>query len=164
MTEVVTKVYTFDELSDRAKERAREWYREGALDYEWWEFVCEDSKEIGFEIEEFDLYRRTITGKLVGDAVYTAKAILENHGEECGTYSVAKRLLADAVGLHMIHGKDYEYHESFEELIEGFRTALEREYLSMLDKEHEWLMSDECVDETIQANEYTFTEEGRRFG
>lgn len=27
-------VYYFDELSDKAKEKAREWYREGALDYE----------------------------------------------------------------------------------------------------------------------------------
>lgn len=30
-TETVT-IYKFDELSDRAKEKARDWYREGALD------------------------------------------------------------------------------------------------------------------------------------
>ena len=36
----IKDVYQFNELSDRAKERAREWYREGALDYDWWENVC----------------------------------------------------------------------------------------------------------------------------
>ncbi len=47
-------VYYFDELSDKAKEKAREWYREGALDYEWWDYVYEDfqerAKELGVEL------------------------------------------------------------------------------------------------------------------
>lgn len=30
-------VYKFDELSDSAKDKAREWYRDGALDDEWWD-------------------------------------------------------------------------------------------------------------------------------
>jgi hypothetical protein len=38
-----TTVFKFDELSDRAKERARDKYRESALDYEWWEFVYDDA-------------------------------------------------------------------------------------------------------------------------
>lgn len=42
--ERIETVYKFDELSDRAKERAREWYREGALDYEWWA-CCYDTIE-----------------------------------------------------------------------------------------------------------------------
>ena len=40
-----TDVYTFDELSESAKETAMQWYREGAFDYEWWDF--EDAKQIG---------------------------------------------------------------------------------------------------------------------
>lgn len=39
---VETEVFTFDELDDEAKDRARDWYRDGALDYDWWEFVIED--------------------------------------------------------------------------------------------------------------------------
>lgn len=50
-----TPVYTFDELSDQAKEKARDWWREGALDYDWWEFVCADAKNVaelfGLDIE-----------------------------------------------------------------------------------------------------------------
>lgn len=46
-TETVSRtIYTFEELSDAAKEKARDWYREGALDYEWWDSVYEDAGRI----------------------------------------------------------------------------------------------------------------------
>lgn len=38
--------YTFDELSDTAKEKAREWYRNGQLDYDWWDFVYDGADKI----------------------------------------------------------------------------------------------------------------------
>jgi hypothetical protein len=37
--------FTIDQLDDRAKENARSWWREGAADYEWWDFIYEDWKE-----------------------------------------------------------------------------------------------------------------------
>lgn len=47
---------TFDELDDKAKERARDSWREGALQHEWWEYTYEDAiecaKALGFEIEQ----------------------------------------------------------------------------------------------------------------
>ena len=44
MPTVIEKtIYKFDELDERAKERAREWYRQGSLDYDWWHSVYEDS-------------------------------------------------------------------------------------------------------------------------
>jgi hypothetical protein len=47
-TITITKdVYTFAELSDSAKERARNNYREHNLDYDWWECVYDDAKTIG---------------------------------------------------------------------------------------------------------------------
>lgn len=43
MPEIIeTIVYKFDELSERAKENARAWYRECGFDYDWHEFVFED--------------------------------------------------------------------------------------------------------------------------
>ena len=43
----ITTVYQFDELSDKAKERAREWYREGNCgDNYWSEVVIDDAAEI----------------------------------------------------------------------------------------------------------------------
>ena len=63
-----TTVFTFDELSDTAKDRAREWYRNGALDYEWWDCSYEDFATIA-EILGIDLRQRPV--KLMnGDTRY----------------------------------------------------------------------------------------------
>lgn len=51
-----TKVYTYDELSDKAKEKARNWYREGNLDYDWWDCSYEDfanrAQELGIDLRQ----------------------------------------------------------------------------------------------------------------
>lgn len=47
MPEVIeTTVYTFEELDERARERARDWYREGIPHEDWHEFVFEDFERI----------------------------------------------------------------------------------------------------------------------
>lgn len=47
MPEIVkTTVYRLDELSNAAKEKARDWYREGALDHDWYEFIYDDFERI----------------------------------------------------------------------------------------------------------------------
>ena len=38
---ICTTVYQFPELSDAAKEKAREWYRTDHPDWEWWDGVYE---------------------------------------------------------------------------------------------------------------------------
>ena len=48
-------------------------------------------------------------------------------------------------------------------VIEALRD-LARWLYRQLEREYDYLSSDEAVDETIIANEYTFTEAGRRFG
>jgi len=42
MREIITTVYSYDELNEKAKEKARDWYREGAFDYGWWDCTFED--------------------------------------------------------------------------------------------------------------------------
>ena len=50
-----------------------------------------------------------------------------------------------------------------EALTEAAKDAMRWIYAS-LESDYEWRNSDEQVDEMIEANEYTFTESGRRFG
>lgn len=40
-------LYQFNELSESAKEKAREWYRMNCLDYEWWDCTIAEYKEFG---------------------------------------------------------------------------------------------------------------------
>jgi len=65
---IETEAYTFDELNDTAKERARQWWREGSFDYEWWDAVYEDAvaiaKILGIDINTKDRnWVNTSTGK-----------------------------------------------------------------------------------------------------
>ena len=40
-------VYQFNELSDEAKDKAIENYRQDGFDYEWWNYIFEDAKRMG---------------------------------------------------------------------------------------------------------------------
>ena len=47
MRTIEKTIYKFDELpNDKAKDKARQWYRDGAFDYDWWDFVYEDAERI----------------------------------------------------------------------------------------------------------------------
>jgi hypothetical protein len=160
MKTISTPVFEFDELEDSAKDRARDWYRQVALDYEWWDFTYEDAARVGLEILGFECYRKIETrfgGFMkpgsgwrwtVGES---ARAILANHGKECDTYKLAQEYFTRKQKGNPFDAEEWE-------------QRLGEEYLSMLNREYEYLLSDESVDESIRANEYTFTADGRRFG
>ena len=54
-------VYTFDELTERAQSRARDWYRTASAHDEWWDFVYEDFEAVcaclGIEIKRVPISR-----------------------------------------------------------------------------------------------------------
>ncbi len=53
------EVYRFNELSDTAKDKAREWYRDGAFDDDWWDAVYEDAARIGAMLG-IDLHQKPV--------------------------------------------------------------------------------------------------------
>lgn len=67
MRTIETKVYWFDELSERAKEKARDWYRCDGLSYDWWDGVymqVEDAARIlGIDFDR----RKTSNPKTAGE-------------------------------------------------------------------------------------------------
>lgn len=144
--------YSFNELSDSAKESARDWYRQGALDYDWWDSVYEDASRVYLEITSFDLGRaQSISGKLERGVHDTVQAIITQHGKDCDTYKLAQTYYT-------------RKHDGYPMDVEEFTQQLLEEYHVMLEREYEWLMSDECVDENIEINEYQFTESGDIWG
>lgn len=154
-------VYQFDELSERAKERARDWWRDGGLDYEWWDSTYEDAERAGLKIKEFGLDRdKHVNGDLIVSPAGSIKAILVDHGEDCETFKMAKQFKA---GLKLLDSKSEDYEQELERFTEEYTESLCEEYASILQAESEYLMSDEHVDESIRCNEYDFTEEGKRY-
>ncbi len=174
---IETPVFNFEDLDDKAKDVARNWYREGALDHDWWDSTFEDAETIGLKITSFEIDRgRYAEGefKFFGGAEQCAGLILQNHGDQCETYKTAKQYLADLAKLNAeieaVDGDDetnceYEtWQDKRGELNDEFLKSLLEDYSIMLQQECDYLLSDEAVDESIEANEYTFTAEGKREG
>lgn len=167
-TEIKTTVYTFDELSDKAKEKARGWYRQldGDTDVAW-ETTQGDAEGIGLKIKSLDQHRANI-GEFTDSAENVAAAILKNHGPECATYKTAKHFLNLYNNLEDAQPGDREYTvrdaEGFDAIESEFLHALLEDYRVMFQDDLEYRMEDAQVDESILANEYTFTIDGKRFG
>ncbi len=143
--------YQFDELSDDAKETARDWFRTDYPDYEWWDFTYADAASIGLAISSFDLgHSQEINGHLTLSGRESARAVIENHGCICSTYGTA------------VHHLFKRRHSGFDWCDEGYLNDILEDYWIILRDEYEYLLSDESVDESIRANEYPFTVEGRR--
>lgn len=174
MQTITIEVYQFNELSDEAKEVARDWFRPNATDYEWYDTVYEDAKSIGLEIKSFDIdHNRHAKGRLTKTFDESTLAIMTQHGESCSTYQLAARYREQLSKLVEPHAEDFVTDRVFNEAYELYETAVEEleieyerellvEYSLMLQREWEHLHSDDHIDETIIANEYTFDVNGKR--
>jgi hypothetical protein len=210
---IETTVYYFDELPDAGKEKARAWYCEGGLDYDWFDFVYEDFERV---CDILGIRLDTVPVRIFGGGTRHKPCIwfsgFWSQGDGAcfeGDYSYAKgasaairryapkdfelRRIAD--GLGAIQRRNFyqlgarithrgRYHHEYSMAIaverdspgvqdrtddadEDVREALRdvaRWLYRRLEDEYEHLTSDEAVDESIRLNEYSFTEDGVRFG
>lgn len=172
MKTIKTKVYEFAELTDAAKEKARDWYREHALDYEWWDSTYYDAERVGLKITGFDLDRnRHATGKFIASAEECAHKIEKEHGDECETFKTAQAYLKERDEIVNTAERDedgefvsqYDLDEKLDDADAEFLKSILEDYSIMLQNECEYLLSNESVDDCIIANQYTFTEAGKRF-
>lgn len=153
-----TDVYRFYELSDDAKRKAIEDLYDINVSSDWWDATYYDAENIGCKIHEFDADRNNDIRLTCDDARKTAGLILENHGEMCDTYKLAEQYRKDFDALTQDEGGELLHQD---ELDAEFTRALGEEYLSILRQEYEYLTSEEAIIETIEANEYEFTEDGK---
>ncbi len=167
------KVYQFDELTEEAKEKALGKLRDTNVDYYWWELEYEHFKaeleKMGIVAEDFafDIGR--------GDYLYITKGgildekkLLESAGVDLRTEE-ARDALTYGITLKTVYqgaGQGYNYFEpnDFKEvnICEWIREIL-RGFLKELRDTYYYLISDGAVVDTIEANEYEFTEEGELF-
>ena len=101
-----------------------------------------------------------------------ANLILKNHGKTCETYKTAKNFLkerdelvskySDGINKDKVsEDNEYEFDNELDELEEEFKKSLSEDYRIILSNEYDYLTSEESIKETIYANEYTFTSEGK---
>jgi hypothetical protein len=160
------EVFQFDELDDRSKERAREWFLRDYPDYEWWDAVYDDAERCGIAITSFDLDRNLhAEGRFTKNAVDVAKCIARKHGPSdslhTDTKGTADDFLEEVRGLETQGLDDEELNEKRGDLEVKFRRDILECYAWILQHELEYLTSAEQVDENIRSNEYEFTADGK---
>lgn len=165
-------LYTFGELSEKAKEKAISKYRNINVDFDWWESVYDDAERAGLKITGLDLDRnRHATGKFIESAPEAANKIIADHGKDCETHKTAKAFLSDwselvtkysdGIKTDEVHeDNEYEFDQEANELEAEFLKSLLEDYSMMLQREYEYQTEDEQVAETIRANGFEFTEDG----
>jgi hypothetical protein len=169
MRTIETTVYTFAELSEQGKDNAVERLSDINTSHIWYEFTYDDAKNVGMSIGGFDLDRGRSIDLEVDDYQETANKIMKEHGETCDTYKNAIQFIAerDALVSKYSNGgnkvpeeNENDFDCELDELETDYKKTLEEDYLKLLRNEYEYLSSREAIIETIEANEYEFTEDG----
>jgi hypothetical protein len=193
-TETTTRtLYKFDELSDDAKEKSRNWWRN--LEASDCDLSCtiDDAKTIaelfGLDIEEVYYSGFSCQGDgacFVGEYAYkkgAVKAVKDYAPQDTELHSIVEELqkiqrrnfyrltaTTNHSGLYYHSGcmcctvYDQRDGDPASAETDDDVTQLLREFADWiyqrLEKEYDWRMSDENVDESIVCNEYEFTEDG----
>jgi hypothetical protein len=180
MAIVEIEIHKFEKLPDEAKEKAIERYWNINVDHEWWDFcglLCDvdilTSKIISFDLENdqhlqvsIDVKDESKFLKLLGIPSYYRNRIewdYFNNRRNLGTPNTRLEIkLLDTQLEYEVDNyteKQLEMVETAEQLFdnlisEGFKT---------LQKEFDHLTGETAIEETLIANEYDFTLDGKIF-
>lgn len=204
MRTVRTKVYKFSELSEQAKTKAIEQFRDINVDHDWWDFTYEDFKSlcatIGVDVDlkktffngfytqgsgssftaDIDIFKLIEGVKSEAWKQYAPDAKLEFYPITKNMERVAHFMSAavephnreTSVNVTANNEADQSYNDlpnvnkailELEEFLQDVADNLNHWLFTSLEKEFDYLMSDEAVIETIEANEYEFTKDGKQF-
>lgn len=179
------KTYTYDELSQEAKEKALEELQAINVDYEWWEFsvenearVWEEEYGIAFEPSEvcFNLELRYqelyFSANKIGISDATKLLAAISGKEEYGQMA-SEGLLVPSFSVQHFGGGNAVTHLRLEDYradgspdlpfdADEWFKDLVRGFWEKLAKEYQSLTTEESVIDTIKANELNFFEDGRR--
>ncbi len=186
------KIYKFDELSKEAKDKAIENQRsnDGYLDYEWFNYLHEDFiaelNTIGVDCEGFwwDLDKSkefkasgiivTNEQKLLKSAGLTKWLIINGlRGEKTLIHSIGLDEYGEAeveidfenednLSIKEEVEREGEVKELNEKITEFIKEKFEK-FWRKLQKDYDYLMSDEGIKEDLEANDYEFNEDGTRW-
>jgi hypothetical protein len=188
MKKVEITLYQFKELSKEAQAKALETYRDINTDYEWYDYIFEEWKEklkkLGYEDAEI-LFSGF--GSQGDGACFTAEVYLKHWLKKHKLEKKYKKLFqeADDVKITIKHSWRYSYSSSTDvdyewygdaerltdklednileviELIKEEREKLGDKIYKELDDTYYNLIGDEAIADTLEVNEYDFTDDGK---
>ena len=159
MEVIEIEVYTFEELESEAKEKARAWYRDG-LEYPWFSESIDSirafCKHFGVNLMDWE-----IGGGSGRDFIKTDATNSNFRGVRLADIDRE----AMPTGYCLDSDLWYEFHDQFKRTGDAkysFDQALEAA-ICAINRDIDYQFSDEAVDESLIANEYRFTNEGKFF-
>lgn len=175
------KLYKYDELSDKAKEKALEGFYDFNVDYEWWDssydWFQEKLKEVGLKCKTFyfGLDRDRFLEAVDLEFIDVAKFI------ETSVQAGVKKSILDVADLTINYTRGYRHTFHTIDTYRGIPDRCPRlnkyltslidrcndklgdmfsDFLSQLEEEYDYLTSREAIEESIRCNEYEFLEHG----
>lgn len=159
MQVIETTVYTFDELNDKAKERAREWWM-SVQDFPWFADYLASLRAF------CDKFNIRITDYCLSDdhhaSVSTDAMPSHFRGLKLKQIDPTEMLTGFCADCSLM----IEFHHVFKQTgnaLYAFEQAIEQ-FLIDLRKDIQSTYENEYIDEMLSINGYTFTENGRQFG
>ena len=162
MRTIEIKVYKFEELDKQTKEKVINNYRYINVEHStWYEWIKEDFSRLGLEIQEFDLDRGNYAKIYIDNFEDTSKNIIEYFGDSVLIKQTAKNYLDEFNKIQANFKEDEDIERELEILDEEYEKEYSEDILSYLRANYEYEISDEAIIETIEANDYDFTTEGK---
>lgn len=150
-------VYQYNELSEKAQQKARDWFLScDDMDFEW-DNLKEDANMIGLKLTSMD-ERSGAEGELILDFSQVLTLILSNHGAQCETYKTA----LDYQNKRAQYSEEQIENREDEDIETEFLNSLLEDYRIMWQKTIEYHYSDEYISEMMEANDYEFDINGKR--
>lgn len=153
MREAKVNLYKFDELSDEARWKAVDEQWGTIVHDQWWDFEYKDAEEIGFKITSFDLDRDEIEGEFTKPAEDVAKLVTVKYRDATPIHMVATTLLAT-----LTEEKDEDRRAQCKL---RFKRRILACFKQFLQATYNYSISEEAIIDTIIANDYEFTVDGR---
>jgi len=162
MKTIEIKVYKFDELDKQTREKVIENYRFiNVEDTFWYDWIKEDFNRLGLEIQEFDLGRRNYAKTYIDNFKDTSESILQEFGDSVGVKQTAKNYLDEYEKILSNFKEDEDIERELEILDEKYEKEYSEDILSYIRLNYEWEINDEQIINTIEANDYDFTTNGK---
>lgn len=193
MREIIVKVYQFNELNDDAKDKARQWFRQGN-DYPWFgeyrDSLKSFEKVLPIKIKDYsygeEAYRSYVRFDVTNAELMSLKGLrlrtwlINNFWSHIEKGKYLGHIKGKSVYSKMVKEVSCPFtgYCSDESLIEPIRKFLKspdanmtfeelikecfESFIQDVASDIEYQNSDECIDETIEANDYEFDANGER--
>ena len=162
MKTIEIKVYKFEELDKQTREKVIENYRYINVEHStWYDWIKEDFNRLGLEIQEFDLGRRNYAKIYIDNFEDTSKNIIEEFGDSVLIKQTAKNYINEYEKIQANFKVDEDIEREVELLDEQYEKEYSEDILSYLRSNYDWETSDEAIYQTIEANDYDFTTNGK---